>query len=169
MATYATLVTSLGDIKVRLLPETAPKTVENFVGLANGTKEWTDPSGKAGSGSLYAGTIFHRVIPNFMIQGGDPTGTGRGDAGYVIPDEFVAELRHDRAGLLSMANRGPTTGSAQFFITLGPTPHLDDKHTIFGRCTDASVKVAETIAATGGEGDRPTTPQTIEKLEILRN
>jgi peptidyl-prolyl cis-trans isomerase A (cyclophilin A) len=106
------------------------------------------------------------VIPGFMIQGGDPTGTGRGNAGYVIPDEFSPAVRHDRAGMLSMANRGPGTGSAQFFITLGPTEHLDDKHTIFGRCTEETVKLAESIAATRGPGDRPMDPQIVDAMLI---
>src|SRR5947208_1171876 len=119
MATFATLVTNLGDIKVKLLPETAPKTVENFVGLATGSKEWTDPeSGKQGSGSLYAGTVFHRVIPNFMIQGGDPTGTGRGGPGYKFEDETNGGPSFDGPGYLAMANAGPNTNGSQFFITV---------------------------------------------------
>ena len=166
---WARMTTTSGVIECELFAAQTPVTVANFVGLARGLRPFRDPdSGEWVKKPFFDGTKFHRVIAGFMIQGGDLTGTGRGDTGYVIPDEFVAELRHDRAGLLSMANRGPTTGSAQFFITLAPTPHLDDKHTIFGRCTDESVKVAEAIAATGGEGDQPNPPQVISKLEIVR-
>ena len=156
-----------GTLECRLLPEYAPRTVANFVGLARGLRPSRDPdTGEWEAKPYYDGTEFHRVIEGFMIQGGDPSGTGRGNAGYVIPDEFAPAVRHDRAGLLSMANRGPGTGSAQFFITLGPTEHLDDKHTIFGRCTDQTVTMAEAIAATRGPGDRPTEPQIIERMTI---
>jgi len=168
-ALWARFTTNAGTMECELLEQQTPVTVANFVGLARGKRPFRDPdTGEWVTRPFFDGTSFHRVIPGFMIQGGDPTGSGRGDSGYVIPDEIVPELRHDRAGLLSMANRGPTTGSSQFFVTLAPTPHLDDKHTIFGRCTDDSVKVAEAIAATAGPADRPSTPQTIEKLEILR-
>jgi peptidyl-prolyl cis-trans isomerase A (cyclophilin A) len=156
-----------GTLECRLLPEVAPRTVANFVGLARGLRPSRDPdTGEWETRPYYDGTEFHRVIEGFMIQGGDPTGTGRGNAGYVIPDEFDPTVRHDDAGMLSMANRGPGTGSAQFFITLGPTPHLDDKHTIFGRCTDETIRLAEGIAATRGPGDRPTEPQVIRTLTI---
>ncbi len=166
---WARFTTNAGIIECELTPDWTPITVANFIGLARGLRPFRDPdTGEWVKRPFYDGTKFHRVIPGFMIQGGDPTGTGRGDSGYVIPDELVPELRHDRAGQLSMANRGPTTGSSQFFVTLAPTPHLDDKHTVFGRCTEESVKVAEAIAATAGEGDQPTTPQVIEKLEIVR-
>lgn len=158
-----------GALECRLLPEQAPRTVANFVGLARGTRASQDPVTRDWVRKpYYDGTAFHRVIEGFMIQAGDPTGTGRGNAGYVIPDELTPELRHDAAGMLSMANRGPGTGSSQFFITLAPTPHLDDKHTIFGRCTEDTIVLAETIAATGGPDDRPTQPQVIERVVIDR-
>ncbi len=158
-----------GTIECELLPEHAPRTVANFVGLARGKRPFRDADGAWVTRPYYDGTGFHRVIEGFMIQGGDPTGTGTGNTGYVIVDEFSPVLRHDRPGMLSMANRGLTTGSSQFFVTLAPTPHLDDRHTIFGRCTDASVGVAERIAETGGPDDRPRTPQTITKMEIVRS
>jgi peptidyl-prolyl cis-trans isomerase A (cyclophilin A) len=165
---WARLEMSGGTLECRLLPEYAPRTVANFVGLARGVRPSRDPdTGQWEGRPYYDGTEFHRVIEGFMIQGGDPTGTGRGNAGYVIPDEFAPALRHDGPGMLSMANRGPGTGSAQFFITLGPTPHLDDKHTIFGHCTDDdSIALAEAIAATRGPGDRPMEPQVIERVVI---
>ncbi|HTP29731.1 MAG TPA: peptidylprolyl isomerase [Anaeromyxobacteraceae bacterium] len=130
---YATFQTSLGDIVVKLLPEKAPKTVDNFVGLAEGTKEWTDPRSKQKvKKSLYGGTVFHRVIPDFMIQGGDPLGTGHGGPGFHFEDEIGPDNRFDRPGFLAMANAGPNTNGSQFFITEVPTPHLDRAHTIFG-------------------------------------
>ncbi len=130
---YATFQTSAGDIVVKLMPEKAPKTVENFLGLAEGTKEWTHPgTGKSSRDRLYDGTIFHRVIPDFMIQGGCPLGTGTGDPGYRFPDEIGPGNKFDRPGLLAMANAGPNTNGSQFFITEVPTPHLDRGHTIFG-------------------------------------
>ncbi|MBL4685220.1 MAG: peptidylprolyl isomerase [Nannocystaceae bacterium] len=161
--------TNAGEMRCELFETLTPATVANFVGLARGLRptlsedgtEWTHKP-------FYDGGIFHRVIPGFMIQGGDPTGTGRGETGYVIVDEFMDELEHDKAGMLSMANRGAGSGSGQFFITLGPTPHLNGKHTIFGHCDDAAVDVAEHIAAKRGPNDRPTDPQVIESLEILR-
>jgi peptidyl-prolyl cis-trans isomerase A (cyclophilin A) len=130
---YATFQTSAGDIVVKLMPEKAPKTVENFLGLAEGTKEWTHPgTGKSSRDRLYDGTVFHRVIPDFMIQGGCPLGTGTGDPGYRFPDEIGPGNKFDRPGLLAMANAGPNTNGSQFFITEVPTPHLDRGHTIFG-------------------------------------
>jgi peptidyl-prolyl cis-trans isomerase A (cyclophilin A) len=130
---HATFKTSLGEIVVKLLPDKAPKTVENFVGLAEGTKEWTDPrSGQKVKKPLYDGTVFHRVIPDFMIQGGDPLGTGTGGPGYRFADEIGPDNRFSRPGLLAMANAGPNTNGSQFFITEVPTPHLDHGHTIFG-------------------------------------
>src|ERR1043166_2000116 len=123
---YATFTTSMGDIVIQLYEDKAPKTVANFIGLANGTKEWTDPkTGEKVKRPLYNGTIFHRVIPGFMIQGGDPLGNGTGGPGYRFEDEFNPELRHPRGGILSMANSGPNTNGSQFFITLAPTLHLD--------------------------------------------
>lgn len=166
-ALWARFVMEQGVLECELLPKAAPRTVANFVGLARGKRPSRDAEGVWSAKPYFDGTIFHRVIEGFMIQGGDPTGTGTGNAGYVIPDEFGEGLFHDHPGLLSMANRGPTTGSAQFFITLAPTPHLDGKHSIFGRCTDDTVTLAERIAATGGPDDRPTTPQTIQRVEIL--
>jgi len=131
---YATFKTSMGDIVVKLLPEKAPITVENFVGLAEGTKEWTDPrSGQKQTGTpLYDGTVFHRVIPDFMIQGGDPLGTGTGGPGYRFQDEIGPDNKFSKPGLLAMANAGPGTNGSQFFITEVPTPWLDKGHTIFG-------------------------------------
>jgi cyclophilin family peptidyl-prolyl cis-trans isomerase len=166
---WARLVMTKGEIECQLFEKQAPRTVANFVGLARGKRPTLAPDGSGWREvRYYDGTEFHRVIRGFMIQGGDPSGTGRGNTGYVIPDEFDPKLRHDSAGLLSMANRGPGTGSGQFFITLGPTPHLNDKHTIFGRCTEASVDLAEAIANTGGQGDRPTSPQIVHRVEIER-
>ncbi len=165
---WARFVVKNGTLDCRLLSDAAPVTVANFVGLARGIRPVRDSeTGTWVKRPYYDGTGFHRVIAGFMIQGGDPSGTGTGNAGYVIPDEFVPDLRHDRPGILSMANRGPTTGSAQFFITLAPTPHLDGKHTIFGECTDASVELAEAIAQTGDSSDRPDPPAIIERVEIL--
>jgi peptidyl-prolyl cis-trans isomerase A (cyclophilin A) len=130
---FATFQTSAGDIVVKLLPEKAPKTVENFLGLAEGTREWKDPrSGTLAKKPLYDGTVFHRVIPEFMIQGGDPLGTGTGGPGYKFGDEIGPDNKFDRPGLLAMANAGPNTNGSQFFITEVPTPHLNRGHTIFG-------------------------------------
>jgi peptidyl-prolyl cis-trans isomerase A (cyclophilin A) len=130
---YATFQTSLGDMVVKLLPEKAPKTVANFVELAEGTREWKDPrSGKAVKQPLYDGTVFHRVIKDFMIQGGDPLGTGTGGPGYRFEDEIGPDNLFNRPGLLAMANAGPNTNGSQFFITEVPTPHLNRGHTIFG-------------------------------------
>lgn len=166
---YAELHTTAGVIACRLHEDQAPLTVANFVGLARGRRPALNPESDTWTTDrYYDGVTFHRVIPGFMIQGGDPTGTGRGDTGYVIPDEIDEELQHDAAGVLSMANRGPGSGSGQFFITLAPTPHLDGLHTIFGRCDEPGIEVAEKIAATRGPNDRPTTPQVIDRVEIVR-
>jgi peptidyl-prolyl cis-trans isomerase A (cyclophilin A) len=170
-AVYATLHTNFGPIRLELFHNHAPKTVANFVGLAEGTKEYADPStGAAGSGPYYDGTIFHRVIPGFMIQGGDPTGTGRGGPGYQFGDEFHTDLQFDRPYLLAMANAGPGTNGSQFFITVGLTPHLNRRHTIFGTVADNdSAKVVDAIAATStGPGDRPREDVVIERVEIER-
>lgn len=169
--TFATIYTNAGPIRVELFSNHAPKTVRNFVGLAEGTQEYRDPTtGAPGSGPYYNGTIFHRVISGFMIQGGDPTGTGRGGPGYQFGDEFHSELRFDRPYLLAMANAGPGTNGSQFFITVGPTPHLNMRHTIFGEVTDAeSRKVVDTVAATRtGPGDRPLQDVVIERIEVER-
>ena len=166
---YATLTTSLGPIKVKLFPDHAPKTVQNFVGLADGTGEWTDPNtGKKGTGSLYAGTVFHRVIRGFMIQGGDPLGTGTGGPGYRFKDEFHPELSFTKPYLLAMANAGPGTNGSQFFITVANTTHLTGKHTIFGEVADqASRDVVDAIATTPtGAMDRPRTEVSISDLAV---
>ncbi len=166
---YATLTTTLGPVRVKLFPDHAPKTVQNFVGLADGTAEWTDPkTGKKGEGSLYAGTVFHRVISGFMIQGGDPLGTGTGGPGYRFKDEFHPELSFTKPYLLAMANAGPGTNGSQFFITVANTTHLTGKHTIFGEVADqAGRDVVDAIATTAvGAMDRPRTDVVIESVEI---
>ncbi|MBI5066602.1 MAG: peptidylprolyl isomerase [Deltaproteobacteria bacterium] len=151
-ALYATFQTSAGDLVVKLMPEKAPKTVENFVSLAEGTKEWTHPgTGAKAKTPLYDGTVFHRVIPEFMIQGGDPTGTGRGDPGYRFGDEIGPDNKFDRPGLLAMANAGPNTNGCQFFITEVPTPHLDRGHTIFGEVVKGGDLVAKIARAGNGK------------------
>jgi peptidyl-prolyl cis-trans isomerase A (cyclophilin A) len=167
---YATLQTSKGDIRIHLFPNHAPKTVENFVGLADGSKEWTDPeTGKKTTGkSLYAGTVFHRVIPGFMIQGGDPLGSGRGGPGYQFKDEFHPELVFDKPYLLAMANAGPGTNGSQFFITVGQTPHLNRKHSIFGEVV-AGQDIVDAIAGTPTDrGDRPREDVVINSVLIER-
>ena len=166
---WALFDTGRGRIECRLFADEAPLTVANFVGLARGLRSFRSDAGEWTTGKYFDGTTFHRVIPGFMIQGGDPSGTGEGNAGYVIADEIVPTTTHDRAGRLSMANRGPATGSSQFFITLGPTPHLDGKHTIFGQCSEESLKVADDIAMTPrGADDRPQEPEPLERVEIVR-
>jgi peptidyl-prolyl cis-trans isomerase A (cyclophilin A) len=147
---YATLKTSMGDINLELFPGHAPETVRNFVDLAQGNREWTDPAtGERRTDPLYNGTKFHRVISGFMIQGGDPLGTGRGGPGYKFKDEPHPELRFDRPYLLAMANAGPHSNGSQFFITVDPQPHLNDRHTIFGEVTDqASRDVVDRIVTT---------------------
>jgi peptidyl-prolyl cis-trans isomerase A (cyclophilin A) len=169
--TVAILHTNAGPIRVELFDNQAPKTVRNFVELAEGSKAYTDPTtGAPGSGPYYDGTIFHRVISGFMIQGGDPTGTGRGGPGYQFGDEVTSELVFDRPYLLAMANAGPGTNGSQFFITVGPTPHLNMKHTIFGEVTDpGSQKVVDSIANTQtARGDRPVQDVVIERVELQR-
>jgi peptidyl-prolyl cis-trans isomerase A (cyclophilin A) len=166
---YATLSTNYGDITVKLFPNHAPKTVRNFVDLAEGTKEWTDPrTGRKSTDRLYDGTTFHRVISGFMIQGGDPLGSGRGGPGYQFADEFHPELSFDRPYLLAMANAGANTNGCQFFITVGKTAWLNRKHTIFGEISDASSRdVVDTIAAVETDGsDRPKSPVTIESVTV---
>jgi peptidyl-prolyl cis-trans isomerase A (cyclophilin A) len=165
----AILHTSTGDIRVNLFPDQAPKTVRNFVDLATGAKEWTDPRTKAKTRSpLYDGTIFHRVIGGFMVQGGDPLGQGYGGPGYTFKDEFHPDLRFDRPYLLAMANAGPNTNGSQFFITVGPTPHLNNKHTIFGEVADADSRaVVDAIAGTKtGRNDRPVNDITINSVTV---
>ncbi|ODR09823.1 peptidylprolyl isomerase [Mycolicibacillus koreensis] len=165
----ATLHTNRGDITIALFGNHAPKTVENFIGLAQGTKEYRTTNASGGSdGPFYNGAIFHRVIAGFMIQGGDPSGTGRGGPGYQFADEFHPELAFDKPYLLAMANAGPGTNGSQFFITVGPTPHLTRRHTIFGEVVDpASRQVVDTIANTVTDGsDRPTDPVVIESITV---
>lgn len=165
----AIIHTNRGDIKVDLFGNHAPETVANFVGLAEGTKEYSEPNASGGnSGPFFDGSVFHRVIEGFMIQGGDPTGTGRGGPGYRFKDEFHPELQFDRPYLLAMANAGPGTNGSQFFITVGPTPHLNRRHTIFGEITDpASQQVVDAIATTSTDrSDRPLDAVVIEKIEV---
>jgi peptidyl-prolyl cis-trans isomerase A (cyclophilin A) len=172
MATTAVIKTNKGDINVNLFPDHAPKTVRNFTGLAEGTQEWTDPKVKSKTTApLYDGTIFHRVIPGFMIQGGDPLGTGTGGPGYRFEDEAHPELTFDKPYLLAMANAGPNTNGSQFFITVAPTTWLNFKHTIFGEVADQpSRDVVDAIAgvATGGQ-DRPVDDVVIETITINRD
>jgi len=167
---FATLHTNRGPIRLELFPNHAPKTVRNFVELAEGTRDYIDPrTRQPGSGPYYDGTIFHRVIPNFIIQGGDPTGTGRGGPGYTFADEFHPDLQFDRPYLLAMANAGPRTNGSQFFITVAPTTWLNFKHTIFGAVADeASAKVVESISQTETVNDRPVKDVVIERVEITR-
>jgi peptidyl-prolyl cis-trans isomerase A (cyclophilin A) len=168
-AVYAQFVTSEGNFTVRLYNDRAPKTVENFVGLAEGTKEWSDPrTNERVRKPYYDGGIFHRVIEGFMIQGGDPLGQGIGGPGYTFADEFHPELRHDKAGILSMANRGPNTNGGQFFITLGPTPHLDDRHSVFGEVVEGMDVVRKIGSTRTGERDRPVTDIVINSIKIDR-
>ncbi|WP_293033491.1 peptidylprolyl isomerase [Natronococcus sp.] len=164
----ATLHTSKGDIDVELYDERAPRTVDNFVGLATGGQEWTDPeTGEEVEGEpLYDDVVFHRIIEDFMIQGGDPTGTGRGGPGYQFDDEFHEELRHDDAGVLSMANSGPDTNGSQFFITLGAQPHLDDRHAVFGKVTDGMDVVEEIGNVETDANDRPREDILLESVSV---
>jgi peptidyl-prolyl cis-trans isomerase A (cyclophilin A) len=169
VATFATLSTNRGDIRVELFPNHAPKTVKNFVGLADGSGDWTDPkTGSKGEGSLYAGTVFHRVIDGFMIQGGDPLGTGTGGPGYRFNDEIHPELQFSKPYLLAMANAGPGTNGSQFFITVASTPWLNAKHTIFGEVADqASRDVVDAIAKTPvGAMDRPRDEVVINSITV---
>jgi peptidyl-prolyl cis-trans isomerase A (cyclophilin A) len=165
----AKLRTNRGTITVRLFPDHAPKTVRNFVDLAEGTREWTDPRTRQPTqGKLYDGTIFHRVIPDFMIQGGDPLGTGTGGPGYKFADEIHPDLAFDRPYLLAMANAGPGTNGSQFFITNVPTPWLNGKHTIFGEVTEGSELVDQISKAATGRGDRPVDDVVLESVQIDR-
>lgn len=165
---YATFQTSMGDVVVKLFSKDAPKTVGNFVGLATGEKDWTHPGdGSKKSGvPLYDGTIFHRVIPNFMIQGGDPLGQGIGGPGYRFEDEFASGRKFDKVGILAMANSGPATNGSQFFITTSTPGHLTNRHTIFGEVLsgyDIVVKIGEVPR---GPNDRPQTPVVLKKVAI---
>ncbi|MBA2301973.1 MAG: peptidylprolyl isomerase [Acidobacteria bacterium] len=167
--TYALFETSEGPFTIRLFEKEAPKTVANFVGLAEGTKEWKDPStGQKGTGPYYNGVVFHRVITGFMIQGGDRLGTGTGGPGYNFGDEFHPSLRHSRAGILSMANAGPNTNGSQFFVTLGPTPHLDNRHSVFGEVVEGMDVVQRIGSVPTARGDRPVKPVVINQVTINR-
>ncbi|HET7174092.1 MAG TPA: peptidylprolyl isomerase [Nocardioidaceae bacterium] len=168
---YATLSTNRGDIVLQLFPDHAPTTVANFVGLAEGTKEWTDPkTGKASSAPFYDGLTFHRVIAGFMIQGGCPVGTGTGGPGYTFKDEFHPELAFGKPYLLAMANAGPGTNGSQFFVTVAPTPHLNRHHTIFGEVADQESRdVVDAIATTPTDrSDRPRDPVAIDRVTVER-
>jgi peptidyl-prolyl cis-trans isomerase A (cyclophilin A) len=163
----ATLRTSLGPVVVQLLPDHAPKTVRNFTELAVGRRKWTNPqTGRTTTDKLYDGTVFHRVIPDFMIQGGDPLGSGRGGPGYQFADEFHPDLSFDRPYLLAMANAGPGTNGSQFFITTVPTPHLNGKHTIFGQVIEGSDIVDKISKVRSARGDRPVEDVVLISVEI---
>ena len=167
--TTAVLHTNRGDIRIELFDNHAPKTVANFIGLADGSRAWVDPrTGQPGQGALYSDVVFHRVISGFMIQGGDPTGTGRGGPGYRFADEFHPELAFDRPYLLAMANAGPGTNGSQFFITVTRTPHLNRRHTIFGEVADQpSRDVVDAIATTPTDrSDRPRDEVIITSVTV---
>jgi peptidyl-prolyl cis-trans isomerase A (cyclophilin A) len=165
----ATLETNQGRVVLRLFPDHAPKTVSNFVELAEGGKRWTDPrNGQATTGKLYDGTIFHRVIPDFMIQGGDPLGTGTGGPGYKFGDEIHPDLQFSKPYLLAMANSGPGTNGSQFFITTGATPWLNGKHTIFGEVIEGADVVDRISHSKTGRQDRPAEDIVIESVTVNR-
>ena len=167
----AVLDTSMGRITCRLFDKQAPLAVANFIALAEGTKPWTDPvtRKKVKGKPFYNGTTFHRVIPEFMIQGGDPTGTGTGDPGYMFADEFDPNLNFDVPGRMAMANSGPDTNGSQFFITEVPTTHLNQKHTIFGQCDQPSIAVVSAIARVQRDpDDKPLQPVTLNKVTIVK-
>jgi peptidyl-prolyl cis-trans isomerase A (cyclophilin A) len=170
MPTSAIFNTSEGSFKVRLFDDKAPKTVANFVELAEGTKEWTDPKTRQKvTRPFYDGLIFHRVIDGFMLQGGCPIGTGTGDPGYRFADEFGPGLRHDRPGMLSMANSGPNTNGSQFFVTLVPTPWLDNKHAIFGEVVEGMDVVQKIGKTRTGVQDRPVKDIVINSVKIEKS
>ena len=163
----AVFETNKGTFTIQLFADKAPKTVENFVGLANGTKEWTDPkSGQKVKKAFYDGLKFHRVIPNFMLQGGDPLGTGTGGPGFRFEDEIHPSLSHDKPGKLSMANAGPNTNGSQFFVTVAATPWLDGKHTIFGEVIEGMDVVMDISKTKTGPMDRPVEDIVIKTLKI---
>ena len=169
MPTYAHFETTLGNFTVELSDDKAPKTVANFVGLAEGTKEWKHPKTReAHKKPYYDGLIFHRVINGFVLQGGDPLGQGSGGPGYQFEDEFHPDLRHDQAGVLSMANAGANTNGSQFFVTLGPTPHLDRRHSVFGKVISGLDVVAKIGHVPTDSQDRPVTPVVMKKVTIER-
>jgi peptidyl-prolyl cis-trans isomerase A (cyclophilin A) len=165
---HAHFTTSEGNFTIRLFDEDAPNTVANFVGLAEGSREWTDPkSGQRVKRPFYDGLTFHRVIDGFMIQGGDPLGTGTGGPGYKFNDEFSPKLKHTKAGILSMANAGANTNGSQFFITLAATPWLDNKHSVFGEVVDG-MEIVKKIGSTPTRQDRPLEPITVQSVTIRR-
>ncbi|MFQ5543829.1 MAG: peptidylprolyl isomerase [Nitrospiria bacterium] len=167
---YAVLETTLGEITIELFEKEAPITVGNFVGLAEGKKEWSDPkTGKKVKTPLYDGLIFHRVIPNFMIQGGDPMGSGMGGPGYKFEDEFSEKLKFDRPGRLAMANSGPNTNGSQFFITEGATPHLNNRHSIFGQVYDGQDVVRKIARTARDRRDKPRVDVVLKKVRIIRS
>jgi peptidyl-prolyl cis-trans isomerase A (cyclophilin A) len=167
---YAVIHTSMGDMIAKLFEKEAPNTVANFVGLSRGTREWKEPSTqKWVKRPLYKNVLCHRVIPNFMVQCGDPTGTGRGGPGYAFADELSANLRHDRGGLLSMANRGPNTNGSQFFITEAPAPHLDGRHAIFGEVVKNADLISRIAHVKVDADDRPVDDVTLKFIEIYRS
>jgi peptidyl-prolyl cis-trans isomerase A (cyclophilin A) len=165
-ALSASIDTDLGKLECKLFDDKAPLTVANFIGLARGARPWKDPEGKWAKKPAYNGTVFHRVIKGFMIQGGDPSGTGAGEPGYVVPDEIWPGGVHDRAGLLCMANRGKNTNGAQFFITDAAAPHLDRGYTIFGEC--GPEEMVHKLASVDVQGERPKTPPKIKSVTIKR-
>jgi peptidyl-prolyl cis-trans isomerase A (cyclophilin A) len=166
---FATFVTTEGTFTIKLFEQEAPKTVANFIGLAEGTKTWTDPrTGQKVTQPYYDGIVFHRVIDGFMIQGGDPLGQGTGGPGYNFEDEFHPSLRHTKEGILSMANRGPNTNGGQFFITLAPTPWLDNRHSIFGEVASGMEVVRAIGKVPVGAADRPVTEVRITSVTIER-
>ena len=165
---FALFETSMGKFKVKFFTDQAPKTVENFVGLAEGTKEWIDPkTGQKQKKPFYDGLTFHRVIDGFMIQGGCPLGTGTGGPGYRFEDEFHPDLKHNKPGILSMANAGPNTNGSQFFITVAPTPHLDQRHSIFGEVVEGMDVVTAISRTPTDPRDKPINPVTIKKVSII--
>jgi peptidyl-prolyl cis-trans isomerase A (cyclophilin A) len=167
----AIIQTSAGNLTCKLFPKQAPIGVANFIGLANGTKDWTSPASHAKKHGvpLYDGTIFHRVIPEFMIQGGDPAGNGSGDPGYAFKNETSPDLKFDRPGRLAYANAGPDTNGSQFFITEVAYPSLNGGYTIFGQCDDATVTLVKQIARMGRDAnDRPYRPVKIEHVKIVQ-
>jgi peptidyl-prolyl cis-trans isomerase A (cyclophilin A) len=165
---YAVFDTSEGEFTCVLFPDKAPKTVANFVGLARGTAQFVDPkTGNPATRPFYDGLVFHRVMPNFMIQGGCPLSNGTGGPGYQFEDEFAADLRFDRVGRLAMANAGPNTNGSQFFITVAPTPWLNDHHTIFGQVTEGQDVVTKISLVPRDRKDRPRTPVVIKAVKIL--
>ena len=167
--TYAIFETNMGSITFRLFKDEAPQTVSNFIGLAEGTKEWLDPKTKEKvKKPFYDGLIFHRIIPDFMIQGGDPEGTGAGGPGFTFEDEFSPKLKHNKPGRLSMANRGPNTNGSQFFITLAPTPWLDNHHTIFGEVVEGKDVIEKIAKVPKGSNDRPLKEVVMKKVRIVK-